>query len=281
MREHDFFYLRGQKTNWRRRIWNEISERVKDRTHARVLYLSAVADKDRACAVSKGFNPNNLIAVDIDKDVVSKIRHEGKIAVHGNLLDVISAWPASSPISVVVADMMSGFSQTVISLIVELWYSGATTEDTVVVINMLRGRDGKVGMEVIENHREACGTQDTHRGRAVTRCHIAEVLFLYAESKGMHVNQLTEAEGDLCSRWVLQRIAPKYDTYRSAAGNQRFDTIIYNNNAINIKQKTSLLRLKDISQKYPQVAKARLSIRAALAVQSARNSGTLSPAPRW
>jgi hypothetical protein len=74
-------YKFGTKANWRRWQWNRIVERlavpVRD---AVVVYLAGPEDLDRPVALSKGFRPDNLIAVDRDGDVVKQLRMNGTLS---------------------------------------------------------------------------------------------------------------------------------------------------------------------------------------------------------
>ena len=73
-------YKNGRKNNWRRTVFNQVSARVSARD-AIVVYLPGPQDLDRQVLCEKGFSPNNLIAVDKDRNVVASLRSKNKVAI--------------------------------------------------------------------------------------------------------------------------------------------------------------------------------------------------------
>lgn len=145
-------YKNGSKNHWRRTMWNVLSERVQDRKHATVLYLPGSRDLDRAEALRRGFRPWNLIAVETNNNVVRHLRARGVNTIRGSLIDVVSAWPTSQRLDVIVADLQCGMTTAALQTIY-LWASSTQCANTVLAINLQRGRDpGKT----LEGIRDVC-----------------------------------------------------------------------------------------------------------------------------
>jgi hypothetical protein len=281
LREHDTYYAAGQKRNWRRRCWNEIAKRVPNKKDALVLYLSASDDSDRPVAVSKGFNPNNLLAVDIDMAVVKKIRAEGKVAIHGNLMDILAAWPHDRPVGVVFADMMSGFSQEVMTMLGALMYSPAFKDNTVVAFNLLRGREGAGAMELIAEQKLRSPDISKHRGQILYSALFEELTDHYARGKGFREGEAISPElAGSVLEYMNQRANPYFTSYRSLAGKQRFDTVIYNNFWPGLPHSTAKVWRDSIMDTHPRLVTTKKNISAALAIQRMRKNGQLASAPR-
>jgi hypothetical protein len=138
----------GPKNNWRRWAWNRICERLScQRKDAIVVYLAGEEDLDRYIAVSKGFNPNNLIAVDINYNVIKKIKEKGGLAIHGNILNVIqSFYDLNTKIDVLICDFCHGLNKEIDNLAYHLSspkFARCFNDKSVILINMLRGRETK------------------------------------------------------------------------------------------------------------------------------------------
>jgi hypothetical protein len=136
-------YRFGQKNNWRRTIWNRIVERLSGKVKdALVLYLPGREDLDRQIAIEKGFNPNNMICVDKDAALVRCFRKQGKLAIHGDIVDVVEQWSGKTYPDVIFADLCCGFTRSAIKLGVLLTYRFPMT---VFAVNMMRGREAYTG----------------------------------------------------------------------------------------------------------------------------------------
>jgi hypothetical protein len=73
---HD--YDVGPKNNWRRTIWNEILRRTDGQEKEKlILYLAGPQDLDRKVALQKGVPDQNLVAIDVVMDNVTRVREEG------------------------------------------------------------------------------------------------------------------------------------------------------------------------------------------------------------
>lgn len=134
-------YDNGRKNNWRGRVWNCITERLTVKPRDAVVLYLAGDDLDREKAIQKGFSDHNLIAIDRDKNIVSRIRQDSHLAVHATLRDVIVRW-AVRPVHVVICDLCSGVNGHVLyaanSLAIKPEF-----KDSVVVFNLLAGRETK------------------------------------------------------------------------------------------------------------------------------------------
>jgi hypothetical protein len=132
-----------QKEHWRNRMWNQIRERVT--CHPRdavVIYLAAEQDLDRETAIRKGFSDENLIAVDYKESVVSAIRARGRLAICGNLFDVLDRWPDHTPVDAVVADFTCGLRKNIIFGMAVAMNLPAFA-NTTFLVNLMRGRDAE------------------------------------------------------------------------------------------------------------------------------------------
>ena len=155
-------YKRGPKNNWRRWQWNRIVERLKVAKirprDALVLYLAGKENLDMPEAVRRGFRPENMIAVDLEKDVVSHLRNQGITAICQPLHEVIRNWPKNDLIHVVVADFCSGFSRATAAFANSLLDSEGLALQVVIAVNLLRGRDpffSRSGLHKPTMHRAA------------------------------------------------------------------------------------------------------------------------------
>lgn len=137
-------YKFGAKNNWRRAVWNSIKAGlvtpVRDAT---VLYLAGPGDYDREIAVSKGFNPNNLISVERNKKVLSRLRDRGVLTVHGDFIEAAKAWPITKPFDVVFGDFCGDVSKDMLAGIKALTLMQQTAR-AVFAFNFQRGRDSSM-----------------------------------------------------------------------------------------------------------------------------------------
>ena len=132
----------GRKNNNRRRIWNEITKRIfKDKKNSLVVYLPGPDDLDRKVALERGFSADNLIGLEIDKNIFSELRKNGKLVVHGNFFDVISSWPSEKLPDVIYIDKLGGFTRDVDDLLTVLFSNKFINKEIVIAINMMHGRD--------------------------------------------------------------------------------------------------------------------------------------------
>lgn len=139
-------YKFGNKNNWRRWQWNQISKRLTiPPKNAIVLYLAGKEDLDRRIAIEHGFMPCNLIAVDESADVINILRKDSKLCIHGNLSTVIEAFNDSGvKIDVLVADFCCGLTKNMQPFLELLAsnFKNSFNKKAVISINTMRGRDG-------------------------------------------------------------------------------------------------------------------------------------------
>ena len=135
-------YKFGNKNNWRRQCWNEIIRRLEKPTKsAVVLYLPGPDDLDRKIATEKGFSPENLIAVDLCKKNIDRIKNKGCIGINANLTSVIYNLPKNLAVDVVFGDFCSGITNRsdLRDLIISLFMPNTRT--SICCFNFMRGRD--------------------------------------------------------------------------------------------------------------------------------------------
>ena len=133
-------YKFGQKNNWRRSVWNEVIRRTNGREQSEsVLYLAGPDDHDRQIAVEKGIPDENLVAIDRSLKNVRACRKDGASAVHGEMKDVLMAWPDSRPVCAVLLDWCGGLGRDAFftgdALIRPVFWHA------VIMVNLMRGRD--------------------------------------------------------------------------------------------------------------------------------------------
>ena len=139
-------YQNGTKACWRGWVWTQIERRLRlsgvNIKQATAAYLAGPENNDRLHAISKGFKEQNLIAVDINQENVKRIRREGVLAVQeyiGRLCVV-----ADKPIDAVIVDYCGGVTESARAEMLLLLSSKSIHQNTVIVWNFLRGRDGGV-----------------------------------------------------------------------------------------------------------------------------------------
>lgn len=167
-------YDNGTKNTWRGWQWNRIVERLPEFANRKgfdvrrmsnldrrvcagktVLYLCGPDDRDRQHAIRLGFREENIIAIDVVKRNVDNIRKDKSIAVQTDLASAIAKWDREWPIDVVVADLCCGFSESTKQLAYAMCGTRAITGNTVVSINLQRGRDSQSN-----HHREMASKFD-------------------------------------------------------------------------------------------------------------------------
>ena len=144
------------KDAWRGWKWNAIAnaacgfnDRIPPREKARrlsektVLYLVGPDDHDRKRALARGFANHNLIAIDLVQERVDEVRRAGGLAICGSLQQVLLNWPHDWPIDVIDADLCSGITKDVIGLARCLLACPAFESQSVLSLNMMRGRDAE------------------------------------------------------------------------------------------------------------------------------------------
>lgn len=130
----------SKKNHWRRTIWNEVLRRTAGEEKEKlILYLAGPQDLDRQVAVQKGVPDQNLIAIDVVMENVSRVREEGRPALKGDVLDILWSWPEDWPVCAVLMDFCSGIE----------WGNGSVYDpfetkplrNAAIMVNFMRGRD--------------------------------------------------------------------------------------------------------------------------------------------
>jgi len=284
-------YKFGQKNNWRRTIWNEISRRVGDTKDAIVLYLAGEQDLDRKVAIEKGFKSDNLIVVENDKVIVKKLRGQGKIVIHADMNDVLFGWNDKGPIvDVIYGDFCSGFEPRT-SEVHDVVSQKIPFMDSVVMMNFQRGRDPRSN-----NARSLCdeiSLPEFHKHRGyqflMTNCiellNIAKfgTLFVYGkEGRPSPGSKIRIKEPSAMDRIILERIfnthGPILYSYKS--GVLTMDSIIFQSHMRNSKTITR----KMIAAAMPKcegdkIDRAKKQVAAALAIRTMKLGGKLEHSP--
>lgn len=227
-----FDYKFGNKNNWRRWLWNRIQARVNYRKdEAIVLYLAGESDLDRAIAISKGFNPTNLVSVERDSSTCIKIRKRGVLSVCADVKDVLPAWPAHTPIAAVVLDMCSGIENELIDML-----RGTLTAppflNCVWAFNFMRGRDSSTNWLRSELSRNF--GREKHRGMVLEEWLTSFLVFNIIEE--CHPEWITSTDADerkvdllwfsKYSAVLRQHALPEFNSYKSNSG-QMFDSLVW------------------------------------------------------
>ncbi|HUT44133.1 MAG TPA: hypothetical protein VMW42_03625 [Desulfatiglandales bacterium] len=160
-------YKFGQKNNWRKWVWNRICERLTvPKKDAVIVYLAGIEDMDRTIACQKGFNPNNMIAVDKNKKVIQSLKEKGALHIHSDLTSALIAFGnTKTKIDVLIGDFCCGLVYDIEELAVRFpadAIGDAFNDNAVIMMNFLRGRDNGGMLEIrdtIEN------TSEKHRGK--------------------------------------------------------------------------------------------------------------------
>jgi hypothetical protein len=142
IKNYDF----ASKNMWRKWVWNRIDEKVMEKNNTRkdsvILYLPGPEPHDLKIALDKGFKSNNILAVDLDANNIETVRKRGGLGINADICDVLIAWDEKINIDVLLVDFCCGITQTAIEFIESLLVSGGIHNNTVLAINLLRGRDG-------------------------------------------------------------------------------------------------------------------------------------------
>lgn len=245
-------YKNGQKNNWGGREWNVLSKWTPDHANAVVLYLPGSEDADRKRALDRGFHPANLIAVETNAKVVRKLRAQAVTTINCSLSKVCEAWPAHTPVSILVADFQCGIEKEILD-VVGAWLTNPAFSDCALTINLQRGRD-KIQLPAfagIQNAAIESGIHDKATNRAL-------LLFMFtcafvAKSRGMSFGQLLPQE--------VFRMHP-LQSYRSSR--VTMDSMI-------LKKRKPIFHSKATQDK-----KTQRLIAAALALRTMRLSGRLA-----
>lgn len=249
-------YIDASKDTWRGWKWNAIAraclswndrlsqnEQAKRLSKKTVLYLVGPEDHDRRKALVKGFASHNLIAIDLVQDRVDEVRRQGGLAIRGSLQTILMNWPHDWLIDVVDADLCSGLVNDVGEIPNCLFLSRAIHAETVISLNLMRGRDAhsnviRDGMRSFIEPLMPDGYTKTHHD--VVKHRGSNWLFQLAQ----HWRQVRDlAEGlpeqmdELGRRGVFlnpievselfESWRPQVSSYRSKTSGQVFDSVVH------------------------------------------------------
>lgn len=208
-------YSYGNKKQWRRWLWNRIAERTEDRKNAFVLFLAGEDALDVAVAEQKGFQRKNMIAVERDRTTLQKLRASGLLAIEGDLLDVLAGWPQDRPIDVLCADFCCGLEMKILQSLHQVPLIPSLS-NAALAFNFLRGRDSSTNPV-----RQALKDNDAaERNRALIFYRLCVVGCL---RNVPNVDEKWQAAFDVFGKFAQ----PDFQSYRSTAGNQLFDTVVF------------------------------------------------------
>jgi len=258
-------------------MWNRISEKLKESNiepkNATVVYLPGPKDRDRPIAIGKGFNANNLIAIDSDEKIITQLKSEGKIAYNGMLSDVLVSYPKK--IDVVFADMCGGLSRVTFSTLNSIVVSSSLHGDSVIAVNLLRGRENGKALNYLKyiRHMSHCGK---HRGHVLFCAYVNEVFTRLGRDgtkawlehlKGLHVDDVIE-----------HLLKPSFYSYKSdgsKGSNLYMDSVIFKRNH------TMPTNTQDFIRTYPELKKHYRSLIALEATRTKRKTGVLPHCPHF
>jgi len=220
-------YKFGQKNNWRRRVWNHIRDNAKSPRLCVGLYLPAEEDLDYAVAVSKGFDPRNLIAVDRDASVVHSLRSKGRLVIYGELLDILRSWPVHRvPLGFIHCDLFSNYSPSAVSIAHAAMESLCLSGGGTLVINLLRGRENSCAGQILKRLGAENG-EAVHRAIPITTAMGAAWAGVTVSNLFQEGTQIWKSQASAADRVVdiLQRRRLMF-SYKS--NGQVFDSAVFN-----------------------------------------------------
>ena len=102
--DEKLLYGTGEKGKWRRQCWNIIDKKnEKPRRQTMIHYLAGENDYDRKIALSKGYMPENMVAIERDKKTAKKLRKKKTNTVVGDLISTIGLWN-EPPMNIIICD---------------------------------------------------------------------------------------------------------------------------------------------------------------------------------
>lgn len=224
------------KDDWRRWLWNRISESVPQhkRPESVVLYLPGVDDLEGEIASRHGFSRNNLVGIEVDQKIAKALRRRRVLCVNDEALNVIACWPTNLMVGVVSLDFCGGLTEKTLDIFICLLCHPAFSK-CVVAMNFLRGRDPFASWHPYFVSR-------MHRGDAAVMCQLmAACSLLYVvkdtafdcdENNGLGLPRERQIPVPTINKeWWFSRLRalakPVYFTYSSTAGTQKFDSVVF------------------------------------------------------
>lgn len=256
-------YKHGRKNQWRRRSWREIAKRVENKKDARVLYLAGRQDLDRSVAIKKGFQPDNLFAVDNCPGVVEELRKRRCNAICGDVFDVAIA--GRDFFNVLYLDLTGGVSLK-LHVFFELLILSSVV-DRVVLLNLLNGRD-----------RYSNKFKEVYKDEVKCRAELAYgfLLKLFHECVVERVSTL-RFQDQRYHDLMKEMLSPVVGVYKGKKSS--FSTLVFTLPAIfEVDFQKEIKRgeaFKIVDKKFVR------KLAAAKAVAKMRRSGKLPGSPRW
>lgn len=238
-------YDDAAKDAWRGWKWNTIAsaatgwldlppkERARRLSDKTVLYLVGPDDHDRKRAMARGFRNENLIAVDLVQERIDEVRAAGGFGIRGSLQQLIMNWPEDWPIDVVDGDFCSGLTNDITSLPWCFIMSPSIQRDTIVSLNMMRGRDAQSNWlrdlicELTKHHTDRHDAESQMKHRAANWSHLLfDIEFKMSIHFGYHTAR-SENSMDTRTREMVNEWNPKANSYKSKTSGQFFDSIVH------------------------------------------------------
>lgn len=235
----------GNKNQWNRWFWNRVDELLMvDKWDARVMYLAGPRDHDRTMALRHGFRPENLLAIDRDKNNVQRIKDAGGLAIDADLKLVVENW-SKDPVHVFIADYCCGLTPEVADTLTLLFQKPEFAE-CVCVVNMLRGRDTNhwseipVNLPLLESPATAWKWMQSgsffpdrikarkHRGEALFWEVIGRAFFTAASVMEFRTRDFYNT----CNLFLNHCCLPQFNNYKSESDGGAvscFDSVVFRN----------------------------------------------------
>ncbi len=102
-------YNNPRKNKWRSIIWKQLAKEAtknKPAFDCKILYLAGEKSLDVKLARKYGFDPNKMIAVEMDSAVADSLRADQRFVVEGRLSEVVYNWDRCD-IDIIIADYCS------------------------------------------------------------------------------------------------------------------------------------------------------------------------------
>lgn len=186
----------GPKRHWRRTVWNRVkSELSVPASDAVVLYLPGPHDFDREIAIEKGFKDKNLIAIERDSRIVSKLRRDGKLVANCDFIDALNS--LNRPVHFVFGDFCKGVDFSTFKGIFTASQFNKNLENTIFALNFQRGRE-------IDNKAMRDATLDMHDSKHRGQVFLTGLIQYIAELAIINEHGLDESDfdGDLTSAQI-------------------------------------------------------------------------------
>jgi len=268
-------YKFGNKNNWRRTVWNIAAKHIPKKKNAICLYVGDEKDLDRPVAIKKGFYSNNLILVNNDKKVVDKIRRQKKLAITGDVQDILSSWNSETKISFANLDVCCGIEKSIFIDVFNCLFLPVVARPGVVCFNLQRGRDNysndirnkyiKAIKKTRLNIKQFGIDSYKHRGFLL---YSSILEFLMSPHKG---KDISIEDFEFQAAFIKTLLEPVFLSYKSGVV---MDSVI-----IKINKEMPILFQRDFFPERTKTVSPQIS--AVLAVRTMKRKRYLSPSPAY